>query len=145
MEGARDTHAGIVAHDTQDTYEALPSVWKGSNGGLVVQISAAEDAQKAIDATQPSGRASGAATYSLMVALTQYKFKITWARLLIEMHKALDSKDRFGLRPTTGKLGEVCSGCNGVQCAMCFPGYDKGCVCGWVQGPDARNELQLDV
>lgn len=98
---------GIYFVGLQDTYERLPSVWKGSNGGLVVQISAAEDGQKAVDATQPSGRASGAATYSLMVALTQHHCKITWARLLIEMHKALDSKDRFGLRPTTGKLGEV--------------------------------------
>lgn len=72
-----------------------------------MQISASEDGQKAIDATRPSGHASGAATYALMVSLTSHKFKITWGRLLIEMHKALDSSDRFGLRPTTGKLGET--------------------------------------
>ena len=91
----------------KDTYPTLPTVWKGSAGGLVVQISASEDAQRAVDATQPSGKAAGAATYALLVSLTQHKFKITWGRLLVEMHKALDAKDRFGLRPTTGKLGEA--------------------------------------
>lgn len=76
----------------EQTYGHQPSVWKGSAGGLAVQIAASRDDQVAADTASLSGIAhTGAATFAFCHAVETYGTAINYDTLLRSMAAVLES------------------------------------------------------
>lgn len=99
----------------KQTYARAPSVYKGTAGGLAVQIAASRDAQVAADTAALSGTAhTGAATFSFIHAIEHYGTSISYGALLASMKAVLDSvtggSPVDGLAGALGSLGGLLSG-----------------------------------
>lgn len=76
----------------KQTYTHQPSVWKGTAGGLAIQIAASRDAQVAADTAALSGTAhTGAATFAFCNAVETYGTAVTYDTLLRSMAAVLES------------------------------------------------------